>query len=244
MNLQLTLVQDAYPSQYRTHALAAIMSLWSRAYVCLDDAMLVTTRGSYAGAIPLVRAACELIAAEEGLRAGEHTLYNDWLKTTLRPDERFKAFEFELGRYFAGEVIAAMTRCAAYRASVELARPFRRLLASGRARIEQQPAGHRLRRRFVSHRVGRDRRRVAARPRSAAGADRHGRRRHLPRERRAPPRLRECQARVSATLSSQDRGRIEEVDDGGEHRLIVHNFRRSASGAPKKYLLLICSASP
>src|SRR5688500_9024401 len=43
MNLQLALVKDAYPSKYRTHALAAIAGLWSRAYGYLADGMLLAT---------------------------------------------------------------------------------------------------------------------------------------------------------------------------------------------------------
>ena len=51
-------------------------------------------------------------------------LYTQWLSHTLEPDETFKAFEFELGRYFAGEVIAsdAVLR-AVYRPVADLGRP-------------------------------------------------------------------------------------------------------------------------
>ena len=77
MNLQLRFAKDAFPfSRYRTHALAAMTGLWSRAYMYLSDALLLTVRGSYASTLPLVRTACEVIGAQEALRAGR------WATTT------------------------------------------------------------------------------------------------------------------------------------------------------------------
>ncbi len=87
MSLQLALVKDAYPSQYRTHSLAAIMALWSRSYSYLSDGVLLATRGSYPSTLPLVRAAAEAIAAQEGLRAEEMEMHHEWLANTLLPNE-------------------------------------------------------------------------------------------------------------------------------------------------------------
>src|SRR5581483_12087746 len=71
MRLQLRLAKEAFPfSRNRTHQLTAIAGLWSRAYSYLTDALLLTLRGSYASTLPLVRAAAECIAAQEGLRGG------------------------------------------------------------------------------------------------------------------------------------------------------------------------------
>jgi hypothetical protein len=42
---------------------------------------------------------------------------------------------------------------------------------------------------------------------------------------------------VGEALSRPDRCRIEEVEEGGYKRFLVHNFRRAPSGAPKKILL-------
>jgi hypothetical protein len=127
MDLQLALVEDANPgtsSQYRTTELAAISALWSRAYMALADAMLLVSRGSYASTLPLVRAACELIAAEEGLRAGEMDQHHEWLESTLRPDEKHKAFEFQIGKYFAGGVLYGDDALRGiYRPAADLGRP-------------------------------------------------------------------------------------------------------------------------
>src|SRR5437867_3619390 len=61
MNLQLQVLRDAYPSQYRTLRLAAIVGLWSRAYQALADAALLFTRASYSTPLALIRSAAELI---------------------------------------------------------------------------------------------------------------------------------------------------------------------------------------
>src|SRR5690606_29541447 len=103
MDLQLALVKDAY--QTRTHAVAAILGLMSRSYVYISDAALLISRGSYMSVLPLVRTACECIAAADGLRREEMDMHHEWLANTLKPDERFKAFEFQLGRYFAQSVV-------------------------------------------------------------------------------------------------------------------------------------------
>src|SRR5205807_4308872 len=55
MNLQLQVMRDAYPSQYRTLELAGIAAPWSRAYQCLADATFILMRASYGSALPLLR---------------------------------------------------------------------------------------------------------------------------------------------------------------------------------------------
>ena len=42
---------------------------------------------------------------------------------------------------------------------------------------------------------------------------------------------------VDEALARSDRCRIEEVEDRGDRRYLVHNFRRAASGAPRKVVL-------
>ncbi len=45
------------------------------------------------------------------------------------------------------------------------------------------------------------------------------------------------QKQIDASLSRDDRCRVEEVEDRGDRRYLVHNFRRASSGSPKKILL-------
>ncbi len=60
MALQLRILHDSSHSRYRTHAWAAVVSTWSRAYVALADACLLVTRGSYGSVANVLRSACEL----------------------------------------------------------------------------------------------------------------------------------------------------------------------------------------
>ena len=239
MNLQLALVQDAYPSRYRSHALAAMSALWSRAYLYTDDALLLATRGSYVATLPLVRTAAEAIAAEEALRGGEGDEHTKWLLGTLQPNESFKAFEFELGRFFAGEVLASDTVLrAVYRPASDLGRPN-----FGASLLQVAPESNNLRLALtfadVSFHLGwaeivlgwllalaarQVRVIVDAAPTFPVSAAR----------RQAYEAL---QRRVDAALARPDRCRIDEVEDEGNRRYLVNGFRRAASATPKKILL-------
>jgi len=124
MNLQLRLMQDAYPSQYRTTTFAAIAGLWSRVYAYLADAASLLTRGSYASTLPLIRAAAEAMAAEEAIRRGETDEYEEWLAETLEPSVVHKATDIGLGPFFSGSVIAGDAAVGAvWRAVSNLSRP-------------------------------------------------------------------------------------------------------------------------
>lgn len=237
MDLQLGLLKDAY--QTRTHAAAAIIGLWSRSYSYLSDGALLASRGSYASVLPLVRTACECIAATEGLRAGEMSMHHEWLANTLTPNERFKAFEFQLGRYFAQEVVAndALLR-SVYRPAADLGRP-----AFGATLLQTAPESNNVRVAIAfadaSFHLGwaeitlgwllaLTARQIQVIVEATAVLP-------VSDERRA--RYEALRRQVDAALARNDRCRIEEVDDRGDVRYLVHNFRRAASASPKKVLL-------
>jgi hypothetical protein len=240
--LQLALLRDANPAQssrYRTPELAAMTALWSRSYQYLTDALLLATRGSYASAVPLVRAAAESIAAEEGLRAGEMPLFQQWLGATLRPDEKFKALEFELGRYFAGEVLAAddVLR-SVYRPAAELSRP-----AFGASLLQVGPESNnnRLAIAFAdtSFHLGWAEVMLgwllALADKQVEVVLRAGDIFPVSEGRQAA--FDALHRRVSESLDRSDRCRIQEVPDGNDLRYLVHNFRRASGAAPKRVLL-------
>jgi hypothetical protein len=237
MDLQLGLVKDAY--QTRTPEAAAILGLWSRSYTYVSDAALLLTRGSYASVLPLARAACECIAATEGLRLGEMSMHHEWLSNTLTPNEQFKAFEFQLGRYFAQEVVVGddVLR-AVYRPAADLGRP-----AFGATLLQTGPESNNIRLAIsfadASFHLGwaeitlgwllalatRQLQVVIEATEIFPISD----------ERRQ--RYESLRKQTSATLDRADRCRIEEVEDRGDRRYLVHNFRRAASASPKKILL-------
>jgi hypothetical protein len=201
--------------------------------------MLLVTRGSYISTLPLVRAAAELIAAQEALRAGEMPLFFHWLDATLKPDEKFKAFEFELGRYFAGEVLASddVLR-SVYRPAAELSRP-----AFGASLLQVGPESNnnRLAIAFAdaSFHLGWAELALgwllalaSKQLEVVARADEI-----FPVSEERQSAIDALRRRVSESLARPDRCRIEEVPDGNDRRYLAHNFRRTAGAAPKRVLL-------
>jgi hypothetical protein len=241
-DLQLALLRDANPAQssrYRTPELAAITALWSRSYLYLTDALLLTTRGSYATAVPLVRAAAEVIAAQEGLRAGEMPLFQQWLAATLKPDVKFKALEFELGRYFAGEVLAGDDALrSVYRPAAEISRPA---FGASLLQIGPESNDNRLAITFVdaSFHLGWAELTLGW---LLALADKQievvlRANEIFPASEERRPAFDALHRRVSDSLARGDRCRIEEVPDGNDLRYLVHNFRRASGAAPKRVLM-------
>ena len=239
MNLQLRLVKDAYPSKHRTHALAALMALWSRAYAYLADGVLLVTRGSYASILPLARTASEVIAAAEALRGGEMDEHHKWLSETLRPNETFKAVEFELGRFFSGEVLATdPTLRSIYRPASDLGRPN---FGATLLQVAPESNNNRLAIAFAdaSFHLGWAEialgwlLALAARQlRVIVDADAI-----FPISDEARSAYDDLQRGVDAALGRNDRASIEEVVEENNRRYLVHNFRRTSGGAPKKIIL-------
>jgi hypothetical protein len=239
MNLQLRIMKDSYPSKYRTHTLAAIVGLWSRAYFYLSDSVLLLTRGSYPSTLPLLRAACEVIAAEEALRGGEQDEHNVWLSTTLKPDESVKAFEFDLGRYFSGETLAAdPVLRSVYRPVSDLGRPnFGATLLqvgpeSNNARVALSFADSSFHLGWAEVTLGWSLALAARQLRVAIDAEGTF---AISDEVRSE--YESLQQRVDDALGRDDRCRIEEVEADNNRRYLVHNFRRTSGAAPKKIVL-------
>ena len=67
MNLQLALV--AAGAKKRSAEAAAILGFWSRVFSCLSDGCVLLGRASYASCPPLLRTACDCIAAQRSLIA-------------------------------------------------------------------------------------------------------------------------------------------------------------------------------
>jgi hypothetical protein len=239
MSLQLGLVKDAHPSKYRTHALAALMTLWSRSYAYLSDAALLISRGSYGSSLPLFRAAAEAIGAEEGLRVEEMEMHHEWLSHALVPDDKYKAYDFNLGRYFAGGVIASdPVLRSVYKPAADLGRP-----AFGASLLQVAPESNnnRLAIAFADASFhlgwaeltlgwllalsGRQLRVVVDAEAIFPVSD----------ERRG--QYEAIQRRIDEALARADRCSIEELRGEEGPSYLVHNFRRASGGALKKIVL-------
>lgn len=239
MNLQLRILSDSSHSRYRTHMYAAVVGVWSRAYMALADSCLLVSRGSYASVPNLVRSACELIAAEYQLKHEELGEFIGWLLEHLRPDDEHKAFDVGLGHYFAGTTLAADDRLkAVYRAASDLGRPNfgATLLAVGpesnNTRLALAFADASFHVSWAEIELGWL---LQACERQLAIAVHMGDVFNVTAELHAATA--EYSRRIGETLADPLRARVEEVESGGSKRWLIHNFRRQPSGAPKKILL-------
>jgi hypothetical protein len=240
MNLQLRIVRASLHSSYRKHPYSGLIGLWSRTYLLLADGALLATRASYGSCAPLVRLACQCIAAQRQLTgAGMMDAYLRWLARGFRPNEAHKAVDFGLGSFDASDALSRDEALGAvYRPASELNRPAfgATLLLAGPESNHQRLAltfadttfhvgwaeivlGWLLRlceRQFA----------VAVDAGAIFAIDDAIRKQYGP-----------FAASVGDALSRNDRCRIEELPGDGPHRFLVHNFRRSPGGAPKKVLL-------
>ena len=121
MNLELRVVGDSRAAHYRTPALAALLSLWSRSFACRADVCLVAARGSYVSCLPLLRAAADCVGAQRALAGDDRQEFIDWLATAFGQDREHAALKIELGRYRSGATLATDERLGkVYRAVTEL----------------------------------------------------------------------------------------------------------------------------
>ena len=112
MNLELRIVMDSRAGRYRTHALAALLGLWSRSLHYRADACSLVVRGRYVSCIPLLRAACDCIGAQRGLVSGGLDEFTAWLANMTQSREH-AALDVGLGRYRSGSKLAGDDRLAA-----------------------------------------------------------------------------------------------------------------------------------
>jgi hypothetical protein len=239
MSLQLRILNDSGHSRYRTHTFAAVVGAWSRAYAAMADACLLVTRGSYATAPNVVRSACELIAVQHQLHQEEMGEFVAWMLGHLRSDEAHKAFDVGLGHYFAGSTLAADEPLrGVYRAASDLGRPN-----FGATLLGVGPESNNLRLAYAF-----DDRAFHAGwaeielgwvmtlcERQVAVAA------HMTDVFNITPETHAAYAsyadRTGAHLANPSRARIQEIEQDGFKRWLIHNWRRQPSGAPKRVLL-------
>ena len=120
MNLEISIVMASRGGRYRTHALAALLGLWSRSFAYRADACSLVVRGGYVSSVPLLRAACDCIGAQRGLASGGLDEFTAWL-AAMGQSREHSALDVGLGRYRAGSVLAGDERLGGlYRAVTDL----------------------------------------------------------------------------------------------------------------------------
>ena len=111
MNLQIQIVKAN--SRLRTPEAASLFSFWSRAFSHMADACTMMTLGSYSATPPLLRAACDCVAAQRSLLADGFGEYESWLENAVSQDREHAAMAFDLGRFRAGSALAEDERLGA-----------------------------------------------------------------------------------------------------------------------------------
>ena len=123
LDLQVRLAGTGYTPSSRNMRMATLASMWSRALSSSSDAIALLRRGAYQSAMPLVRQAVELVAAQIALPA-EYETFKRWAHEAYgrHPDTRSE--EIGLGHFFAGETISQDPQLRLiYRAASDLGRP-------------------------------------------------------------------------------------------------------------------------
>lgn len=233
MNLQLAIVAAA--AKRRTPEAAALLGFWSRTFSYLADGCALLSRAAYPSCPPLLRAACDCVAAQRSLIADGFAEYGQWLVSALAKDREHAASSVDLGRYRAGSALAQDKRLgSAYRLLTDLAMPHfgGTLLQVGPDSNQQKLAlsfadgafhlgWAELIAGWLLLLAGTQVETALSAKRFEAGGAIQDDARRLGGE-------------IEEALANPRRCRSEELEDG---RRLIHNFRRAASGAPKRVLL-------
>lgn len=232
MVLQLRLARAL--ARQRSGEAAALLALWGRAFAALADACQLLVRGSYASAVPLVRTACDMVAAQRGLLASAFAEWREWLAEALVQETEPPALSLALGRYRASSAIAQEPRLAAiYRPASELSQPHfgaSALLTGPELALDHLPVAFaessfhlgwaELLLGWLLSLCDLQLQTVAQSGLLPPGEDAAEERAALGRE-------------TAAVLARPGRCRVEEVDGG----FYLVNFRRSPGGQPRRLLL-------
>ena len=237
MNLQLRIVADS--EKRRTHPTAALLGLWSRTFAYLADACLLLHRGGYASCPPLIRAACDAIAAQRSLLAGDLDEYLQWAAAAVRQNRDHAALEIALGRYRAGSVLAQDPRLGAiYRVVTDLSMPH---FGATVLQVAPETSLQRMSVAFADNAfhlgwaelimgwlLALADAQLETPIRIGAAAD------VFRVSDEAKSEYERLSQEIEAALANPRRCRVEEVEGG---RYLFHNFCRTSSNAPKKMLL-------
>lgn len=239
LDIQTRFAASGYTPSARTMTMAALASLWSRAFLSCSDATALVRRGGYQSAVALVRQAVEHVAAQAAL-PGEPEAFLEWAHHAYARHEQARAEDVGLGHYFGGEAIAGDQHLRAiYRAASDLGRPNfgpTALFVAGEASTRRYPlvfADEAFHLGWAELLLG-WLLRIATRQLHLAM--------HAPGHFPAAQPLRdEVVAHVQEVerhLAAEDRCQLEEhLDAAGRRRHLLASFRRRPGDAPKRVLL-------
>ena len=238
LELQYAVMQRSGQSRLRNRRFASALLFWSRVYRSGVDLLWLTSRASYGSAPALLRSAFEALGAEQAVVGEEQVEFEDWLRGAWQTNAEHHATEIGMGQYMAGQQIAMSPETGeAYRAVSELARPHFGASAlfsaaeSHDKRLAVNWADQHFHFGWAQLLLGWQ---MVLQDRQCRFAIGSGLFEVESGDRAAYQQL---HRRGQALLEATARCRARWVVDGGRQRLIIENFRRQPSGAPKRLLL-------
>ena len=238
LGLQHAVMQRSGHSRLRNRRFASALLFWSRVYRAGDDLLRLTTRASYGSCPALLRSAFEALGAEQAVVGEEQVEFEDWLREAWRTNAEHHATEIGMGQYMAGQQIAMSPETGeAYRAVSELARPHfgaSALLSAAEShdkRFLVNWADQQFHFGWAQLLLGWQIVLQDRQCRFAIGSGLFG----VESEDRAA--YQQLHRRGQALLEASGRCSARWIVDQGRQRLVIENFRRQPSGAPKRLLL-------
>lgn len=232
MNLQLGIV--GVNKKVRTTAGGALLTLWSRTYSHLSDACTLMCSGAYLSCPPLLRTALDGIAVQRSLIAEGFAEYEEWAEKAVTQARVQQAIAFDLGRYRAASVLVEDVELGStYRVLTDLSMPHFGSTAlqvapeTGLERMAIDFADSAFHLAWAELMLGWALLLVRTQINTL-----HNQSALLVGDYRRDEVTRLIEG-ITSTLGSSKRCRTDELDG----RFLFHNFRRTASGQPKRVLL-------
>jgi hypothetical protein len=108
LNLEGGIADASSGAKHRTQEMASALGLWSRAWLCRLEALHALQWGNYAAALPLIRSAADVQAAELWLLRTGAAEWGEWLSHGgISPAPEEHATEYRLHAFRSAEILAA-----------------------------------------------------------------------------------------------------------------------------------------
>jgi hypothetical protein len=233
MNCQLGIV--AANRKSRDPHVAMLSAYWARVFHCLSATCSAVCFGSYSSCPPLIRTACDCLAAQRALIADGFADQDEWIPTAVSRATADGALAIDIGRFRAASVLAEdETLGRLYRIVSELSMP------SFGGTVLQTSPDTTADRASISFAEGSFHLAWAQLclgwllTLSSAQLQTTAESQLFVIDERLIGEIEQIAEGVRTTLGAPQRCHVEEHDDGG---FLFHNYRRTAGGQPKRVLL-------
>jgi len=232
MNLQLAIVAENRKA--RSVPDGAILSFWSRTFTLLADTCALLCDGSYASCPPLLRTALDCIAAQRSMGTDGLEDYEEWAVGAVSLAKEHQALALDLGRYRAASVLIENESLGSvYRLLTDLSMPH---FGSTTLQVAPETGLERVALGFADTAFHLGWAELTAGwllLLTATELETIRGQQALAVSREQSETISILSTRIASTLGNSRRCRAEEVDG----RFLIHNFRRAASGQPKRVML-------